>query len=282
MSEDRGNTITGIPETEDRIQINYGQVEIQIPAGLRTLVDLRQAGLSQIDGRKHIKFGGVELIVPPDKEAVTVARKLIDMLDDEICKENSPPAIKQVPATSEVTAEQGIPAPAAAGDSTGKDTPQTDSTETSKEDLPEKKDPESPPDNTASEETKYVFKEMERFPWKELPMHKIGRNLIYLDLTKARICREGYAEGFGIFANLTDIRYLQEHPEIREEALAELTKFKRSIMRQFLKEVDANVLVKKVANDDKEDEKYKPMLKGAFSTKPGGNDYEKVEGSLET
>ena len=36
-----------------------------------------------------------------------------------------------------------------------------------------------------------------------------------------------------------------------------------------------------LAQDDPDDAKYKPMLKGAFSTRPGNQDYDKVEGCLE-
>jgi len=37
----------------------------------------------------------------------------------------------------------------------------------------------------------------------------------------------------------------------------------------------------KAKDPDPEDEKYKPMLKGAFNTRPGREDYDKIEGALE-
>ncbi len=171
--------------------------------------------MPEID-REEIHFGDIDMFLPKQARAVAMARKLLDLFEEDIPK----------PETLRNVSPEIIAPPAKAASLTVSGRPET-------QDM-------QPGSNPGGATSDFIFQECEPFKWFNLPTFRAGKTMYHLQQGKVHIMREGYGDST-VFAYLDDLKKLMELT-VQEFAAAALpfksTNSKYYLISGFLRDVD--------------------------------------------
>lgn len=225
-----------------------------------------------------IIFGEVELYLPKTADAIVTARRLLDLVEDEIvsgwvckhcgCTENMPcpggcswvaPNLCSACAEKEHSEKAKSESPRKENKNSSllwkeearKKYVAAEEAEMQKiqagapkikswdELNPMMQAPGSSVPGSAIVPTPFIFKECEPFKWFGLPTFRAGKTRYHLQQNVMHIMREGYGD-VPIWALRDDIKYLAEHPadEIVNTAIRCLYENKRYVLKGFLRDVE--------------------------------------------
>jgi len=169
----------------------------------------------------EIKFKDIEMHLPESREAVTQARKLLDLFEETLDGNVKPKPKKSKPEPEKSTVSASAP-------------------------------------DAASDE--YNFKECEKFDHSNLPEHKAGKSTYWLSADQKKVCieREGYAQGLYIHAAVDDLKYLYAHLDKVNQILKKFTPYKKYHVTGFLKDVDISTLSGEQVQAESEEPEEQP------------------------
>lgn len=169
----------------------------------------------------------IQLYVPRTLKDIARARKLLDMLEEEI--------------NEEVDIEDGKVFRLVRLDETSP----RDSLKS--QPVSSLSDPTPKPENPLKEESTaklsdnsapFIFAECEPFKWFSLPTFRRGKTMYHLSGEKVHILREGYGD-CAVWANTADLKILYGQPdELMKKALSNLHENKKYILKGFLYDVE--------------------------------------------
>ena len=181
----------------------------------------------------EIKFKDIEIRLPESREAVTQARKLLDLFEETLGGGTT-----EKPNPQKFKLEESTVAP-------------LDNTDGYNIQECEKFDHSNLPPHKAGKSTYWLSD----------------------DAKRVCIEREGYAQGLYVYAAIEDLKYLQDHPDKIFRTLKKFTKHKKYHITGFLKDVEVSTLTtvttgEQEAAEPKEEEHNEPEEKEPDNLKP--------------
>lgn len=162
----------------------------------------------------EIIFNDIRIYLPMSASAVATARKLLDLFEQDVLKNQiagTPKYTQPIEVQDAIKIQEAIK-----------------NTQGLSEDDPAK---------VTSDNFIFVFKDCEPFECSHLPTSGAGKTVYHVDGDRVHIMRDGY-KSCSVFCTLESLKYLKNHPSEVNKALKGMYDNKKFIIKGFLRDID--------------------------------------------